>query len=240
MDQAQLEFDQGGAFQVRQQILKQHQLQQQQQTKTRIKQQKLRITFLGYILVLFCFAILQFIGVGFFSLGFLLSRQVLPNISECTGRQDDSCMQPAKFDKAVVLVIDALRFDFAIPVEGSSKYYHNNFPILHELTQSEPDNAILLKFMSDPPTTTLQRLKGLTTGSLPTFIDAGSNFNGDAIDEDNWILQLHKNNKSVAFMGDDTWTALFTEYINPQLNFPYDSLNVWDLHTVDNGVIDHL
>lgn len=240
MDQAQLEFDQNGAFQVRQQILKQHQLQQQQQTKSRIKQQKLRITFLGYILVLICFATLQFIGVGFFTLGFLLSRQVLPNISECTGTQEDSCIQPAKFDKAVVLVIDALRFDFAIPVEGSDEYYHNNFPILHELTQSEPDNAILLKFMSDPPTTTLQRLKGLTTGSLPTFIDAGSNFNGDAIDEDNWILQLHRNNKSVAFMGDDTWTALFTEYINPQLNFPYDSLNVWDLHTVDNGVNDHL
>lgn len=212
-------------------------LQQQQQARSRLKHQKLKVTFFGYIVVLTFFAILQFIGVFFFSQGFLLSRLVLLEVSECT---DGACLTP-KFEKTVILVIDALRFDFAIPVdENANSYYHNNFPILHELMQKQPDNAALLKFLADPPTTTLQRLKGLTTGSLPTFIDAGSNFNGDAIDEDNWLLQMHKHNKSVAFMGDNTWTALFNSYINQDLNFPYDSLNVGDLHTVDNGVIEHL
>ena len=43
------------------------------------------------------------------------------------------------------------------------------------------NHFLLLKFIADPPTTTLQRLKGLTTGSLPTFIDAGSNFAGEVI-----------------------------------------------------------
>lgn len=218
-------------------------LQRQQQARRKLKHQKLKVALFGYIVVLVFFALLQLIGVFLFSKGFLLSRQVLPNIAECHAGNgvEDACM-PAKFDKAVVLIIDALRFDFVIPVDAadSNPYYHNNFPILHELTQKEPNNAVLLKFMADPPTTTLQRLKGLTTGSLPTFIDAGSNFNGDSLDEDNWVLQLDKHNKSVAFMGDDTWTAMFSKYINPQLNFPYDSLNVWDLHTVDNGVIEHL
>lgn len=217
---------------VRNRIFKQQQV--QQETRLRIRQQKLRYTIIGYIIVMVFLAILQFIGVGIFTLGFLLSRPVLPNIAEC----NDTCL-PAAYDKTILLVIDALRFDFAIPVEGSNEYYHNNFPILHRLAESS-NNAVLLKFMADPPTTTLQRLKGLTTGSLPTFIDAGSNFDGDAIDEDNWLLQLHKNNKSIAFMGDDTWTAMFDEYINPDLRFPYDSLNVWDLHTVDNGVTQHL
>ena len=203
-------------------------------TRARIRQQKLKYTFIGYLIVLIFLALSQFIGLGFFTLGFLLSRKVLPNISTCA---DGSCVEP-RFEKAVVLVIDALRFDFVIPVPGSTEYYHNNFPILYDLAQS--DNAVLLKFIADPPTTTLQRLKGLTTGSLPTIIDAGSNFNGDAIDEDNWLLQLYKQNKTIAFMGDDTWTALFNEYIHPDLHFPYDSLNVWDLHTVDNGVIEHL
>ena len=32
------------------------------------------------------------------------------------------------------------------------------------------------RFLADPPTTTMQRLKGLTTGSLPTFIDVSANF----------------------------------------------------------------
>lgn len=207
-----------------------------------MKHQKLKVAFLGYIVVLIFFAMLQFIGVYFFSQGFLLSRQVLPNIAQCDlGDGASACMLP-KFDKAVVLIIDALRFDFVVPVEdkNANAYYHNNFPILHDLMEKEPSNAVLLKFMADPPTTTLQRLKGLTTGSLPTFIDAGSNFNGDALTEDNWILQLQKHNKSIAFMGDDTWTAMFSDYINPHLNYPYDSLNVWDLHTVDNGVLEHL
>ena len=124
-----------------------------------------------------------------------------------------------RFEKAILLVIDALRFDFVIPIPGSNEYYHNNFPILYDLASSSQNNAILLKFIADPPTTTLQRLKGLTTGSLPTFIDAGSNFDGDAIDEDNWLLQLHKINKTIAFMGDDTWKALFNEYIHPDFNF---------------------
>lgn len=213
-------------------------LQQQQQMRLRLRHQKLRVSLLGYVVVLVFFVVLQFIGVYFFSQGFLLLRQVLPEIAHCNGTEN--CM-PAKFDKAVVFIIDALRFDFAIPVdENPSPYYHNHFPILHELAQSQPNNAVLLKFMADPPTTTLQRLKGLTTGSLPTFIDAGSNFNGDAITEDNWLLQLHKANKSVAFMGDDTWSALFDDYLNPDLNFPYESLNVWDLHTVDNGVIKNM
>ncbi|KAI5951526.1 GPI13 [Candida jiufengensis] len=205
-------------------------------TRSRIRHQKLKYTFIGYVIVLIFLAITQFIGVGFFTSGFLLSRNVLPNISTC---DNNACMEPPpKFDKAIVLVIDALRFDFVIPVENSTKNYHNNFPIIYDLAQK--DNGFLLKFIADPPTTTLQRLKGLTTGSLPTIIDAGSNFNGDAIDEDNWLLQLHKLNKTIAFMGDDTWTALFSEYIHPDFHFPYDSLNVWDLHTVDNGVIEHL
>lgn len=211
--------------------------QQQQQARSRMKHQKLRANFLGYTVVLVFLAVLQFIGVYLFTKGFLLSRQVLPDIS-------DGETSVPRFEKAVVLVVDALRFDFAVPVDplhaDFNENYHNNLGILHELASSQPQNAVLLKFLADAPTTTLQRLKGLTTGLLPTFIDAGSNFNGDAIDEDNWVLQLHRQNRSIAFMGDDTWTALFDQYIEPSLNFPYESLNVWDLHTVDNGVLGHL
>ncbi|KAK6461775.1 hypothetical protein DFJ63DRAFT_194102 [Scheffersomyces coipomensis] len=228
-----MEADQFETSAITRRIAKQQQM--QQQARTKVKQQKLRLTFMGYVIVLIFLAIVQIIGVAFFSMGFLLTRNVLPDIADCN--INDSCIPP-KFDKAVLLVIDALRFDFAIPIEGSNEYYHNNFPILNQLAQK--DNAVLLKFMADPPTTTLQRLKGLTTGSLPTFIDAGSNFDGDHIDEDNWVLQLHKQNKSIACLGDDTWQALFSNYINPDLSFPFDSLNVWDLHTVDNGVIKHI
>ncbi|KAH3665446.1 hypothetical protein OGAPHI_003630 [Ogataea philodendri] len=196
-----------------------------------------------YIKVMFLFAVLQIIGIAFFTKGFLLSRQVLPNQSTCLDQQNSqTCHQFSPFKKTVILLIDALRFDFVIPVEdqAADPYYHNNFPILYEQFANHPQNSLLLKFIADPPTTTLQRLKGLTTGSLPTFVDAGSNFDGDTIDEDNWVSQLHSFGKNVAFVGDDTWTALFSPFLHPNMTFPFPSLNVWDLHSVDNGVIEHL
>ncbi|KAI8943422.1 hypothetical protein NX059_012513 [Plenodomus lindquistii] len=41
-------------------------------------------------------------------------------------------------------------------------------------------------------------------------------------------------------LGDDTWHALFPDYFEPNLTHAYDSFNVWDLHTVDNGVTEHI
>ena len=41
-------------------------------------------------------------------------------------------------------------------------------------------------------------------------------------------------------MGDDTWMSVFPDSFEPNMTFPYDSFNVEDLHTVDEGVIKHL
>jgi len=41
-------------------------------------------------------------------------------------------------------------------------------------------------------------------------------------------------------MGDDTWMSVFPNAFDPNMTFPYDSFNVEDLHTVDDGVIRHL
>ena len=41
-------------------------------------------------------------------------------------------------------------------------------------------------------------------------------------------------------MGDDTWMTVFPASFEREKAFPYDSFNVEDLHTVDEGVIRHL
>lgn len=41
-------------------------------------------------------------------------------------------------------------------------------------------------------------------------------------------------------MGDDTWVTMFPASFEHDKTFPYDSFNVEDLHTVDDGVIRHL
>lgn len=221
----------------------------QQIGKSMYRIRKLFQTNSSYVKVMFLFGILQTIALAFFTRGFLLSRNVLPDLATCDTQfpitNSETCFHPSPFNKAVILIVDALRFDFTIPFENvnsdsSDYYYHNNFKIFYESFIKNPENSLLLKFIADPPTTTLQRLKGLTTGSLPTFIDAGSNFDGDTITEDNLLSQLFYHNKSVAFAGDDTWTALFSPFLNKSITYPYDSLNVWDLHSVDNGVIEHV
>ncbi|KAL9583878.1 MAG: hypothetical protein Q9203_004896 [Teloschistes exilis] len=194
---------------------------------------------------------LHALGVLFFTKGFLLTRLVLDHKSECAippielpsqspRSYSDGCWYPKTFDKAVVIIIDALRYDFTVPVHQDAHYFNNALEVLHEKALREPQNAFLLPFIADPPTTTLQRLKGLTTGTLPTFIDAGSNFAGTAIEEDNLVAQLRDAGKTIVHLGDDTWHSLFPGYFDANLTHAYDSFNVWDLHTVDDGVTEHL
>jgi phosphatidylinositol glycan class O len=43
----------------------------------------------------------------------------------------------------------------------------------------------------------MQRIKGLTTGSLPTFVDISSNFGATSIEEDSLFLRLKGAGKKV-------------------------------------------
>ena len=138
------------------------------------------------------------------------------------------------------MVIDALRYDFTVPSSTEARHWNNVLTVFHDIAVKEPNNAFLLPFIADPPTATMQRLKGLTTGNLPTFVDAGSSFSGTAIDEDNIVAQLKGADKTLVHLGDNTWHALFPGYFDANLTHAYDSFNVWDLHTVDNGVTEHL
>ncbi|KAJ5338819.1 hypothetical protein N7452_005547 [Penicillium brevicompactum] len=215
-----------------------------------------RSKHLGVMGVLGWILLLHIAGIYLFTKGFLLTRMVLENKSSCDvlpfegavsqapGNIQKGCWHEKTFDKAVVIIIDALRYDFTVPFapkdNEDTQLFHDNIPILYETAIQQPANAFLLPFIADPPTTTLNRLKGLTTGTLPTFLEAGSNFAGTAIDEDNLVAQLHNSGKNLVHLGDDTWQALFPGYFDTNLTHAYDSFNVWDLHTVDNGVTEHL
>jgi len=154
-----------------------------------------------------------------------------------------------QFHSAVILLVDALRYDFTV---WDSQYnetyppphYINKLPTIHHYLHHDSQNenhsprSHLFRFKADPPTATLQRLKALTTGTLPTFIDIGSNFGGSEITEDNLISHIRDLNKTSIFMGDDTWMSLYPHHFNK--SYPYPSLNVWDLDTVDNGCLSHI
>ncbi|KAJ9550593.1 hypothetical protein OSB04_014638 [Centaurea solstitialis] len=205
------------------------------------------------ILLLHCIAILLFTS------GFLLTRTELPHHSHCSDASKspcgllpdrshqsddnnggDSCWTKPAVDRLVIIVLDALRFDFVAPSTffEEKKPWMDKLQVLHKLASDSESAARIFKAIADPPTTSLQRLKGLTTGGLPTFIDIGNSFGAPAIVEDNLIQQLVQNGKRVVMMGDDTWTQLFPNHFNK--SYPYPSFNVKDLDTVDNGCISHL
>eukprot|EP00501_MAST-03F_sp_TOSAG23-6_P000670 GSMAST32.ASY1.ANO1.697.1 assembled CDS len=179
------------------------------------------------------YAISQIFGIFIFFRGFFLTRLELPDISSSQSSLSCWTSGKPKYKRAIVLMIDALRYDFA-----KSKNYLSHMPFFRELLVESPHHALLAPFLADPPTVTMQRLKGMMTGGLPTFMDASNNFASPAINEDNTIFQLLKADKKIVFMGDDTWESLFPGLFHR--SYPYPSFDVKDLHTVDDGVVEHL
>uniref|UniRef100_A0A8R1TM52 GPI ethanolamine phosphate transferase 3 n=1 Tax=Onchocerca volvulus TaxID=6282 RepID=A0A8R1TM52_ONCVO len=173
---------------------------------------------------------IAFIGISFFiSLllfqhGFLLKRVELTSRSSCSDvASRDACWFPAQYQRVIIVLIDALRYDFVAPsqthLSNSNKAYLNQFSTITRLLNDHRESAVLIHFHADAPTTTMQRLKALTTGSLPTFIDAGSNFASTAILEDNWIDEIVATNRSIVMLGDDTWVSLYPKQFKHNLDF---------------------
>ncbi len=89
----------------------------------------------------------------------------------------------------------------------------------HSLIDS--GHALPFTALASPPTVTLPRLKALTTGANPTFLDAILNIAEDSSaaaleNVDSWVRQLAIGHgydqgmkRNVVFFGDDTWLRLF-------------------------------
>ena len=134
------------------------------------------------------------------SVGFLSDYKYYDSSS--TSSTTTGCWTPRRVDSMVILVVDALRFDFArdhLPLSIGSRLFTssvvNNSNNTTSTASEEEDNKYrgtskLYQFVADPPTVTMQRLKGLTTGGLPTFADISGSFGGANVDEDSWVEQL--------------------------------------------------
>jgi len=142
---------------------------------------------MGYglkLLVLLIFiSFLYVVGIFLFTRGFLLKRLVINKYSDCTEIPDmlpeqqksrkirgtsEGCWTKKTHKKAVILIIDALRYDFALyntsVDEQDALPYQNKLKVIHEVLENSPQHGALFRFVADPPTTTMQRLKALTTG----------------------------------------------------------------------------
>ncbi|KAL9182545.1 hypothetical protein ACHAXT_013197 [Thalassiosira profunda] len=188
------------------------------------------------------------LGLGAEEVAFLRDRGFLSNgdAQDASGGKNggSGCWTPRRADAAAIVVVDALRFDFArdhLPLSVGARLFNHTV---------HPGASKLYQFVADPPTVTMQRLKGLTTGGLPTFADITGSFGGASVEEDSWVEQLkdapwnrrradgRDAKPKMAFVGDDTWADLFPAQFDDC--HPYPSFNTRDLDTVDDGCLEHL
>lgn len=164
--------------------------------------------------------------------GILASSETVPR---------SGCWMHRKVDSMVILLVDALRFDFAL--------YNlpNSIGKRLDPAYNHTSSSRLLQFIADPPTVTMQRLKALTTGGLPTFADISANLGGASVDEDSWVPMLKGIDYArrglsfpghAGFVGDDTWVDLYPGGFTEA--YPYPSFNTRDLNTVDAGCEKHI
>ncbi|RLV94377.1 GPI ethanolamine phosphate transferase 2 [Spathaspora sp. JA1] len=181
---------------------------------------------------------LNVVGILLFFRGFFPSKVVLPGHNEFTDISPFLINgQQPQFTKFILMVVDAMRSDFCYSES------HSHFHFLHSLINQ--GHAIPFTAFSNPPTVTLPRLKGITTGGTPNFLDAIINVNDDKSDtsqglnnQDSWVGQFLRRNKTINFFGDDTWLRLFPEQFSE-----YDGTNsffVSDFTEVDLNVTRHL
>jgi len=107
-------------------------------------------------------------GLYLYTSGFFLTRYQVNNFTQCSQHLEfTGCYGsnfPKSFGRAVVLVIDALRFDFTLSHPPSDKTdpaiedppYRNKLPVIFDTLRKQPNHAFLFKFVADPPTTTMQ------------------------------------------------------------------------------------
>ncbi|KXS96742.1 hypothetical protein AC578_9019 [Pseudocercospora eumusae] len=174
------------------------------------------------------------IAVLVFASGFFPYKPVLPGLATF-GEHGDS-----KFDKVIFMVVDALRSDFVFG--GGSGM---------EFTQSliRDDAAIPFTAHATPPTVTMPRVKALTTGSVPSFLDLILNFaesdtSSSLAAQDTWLSQIKARGGKIVFLGDDTWLKLFPASSDAVPFFERadgtSSFFVSDFTEVDNNVTRHV
>ncbi|KAL1960008.1 hypothetical protein VTO42DRAFT_676 [Malbranchea cinnamomea] len=169
-----------------------------------------------------------------FASGFFPYKPVLPGRATFDDN-GNGLRPPAVFNKVIFMIVDSLRSDFV---------YSNRSGF--EFTQQLIRDGVAVPFTAhaSSPTVTMPRVKAITTGSVPSFVDVILNFAesespSTLAHQDTWLAQLRARPGSRLVMyGDDTWLRLF-----PGMFDRHDgttSFFVSDFTEVDNNVTRHV
>jgi ethanolamine phosphate transferase 2 subunit G len=173
-------------------------------------------------------------GVLVFASGFFPYKAFLPGLAtwQASSLRPST---PAPFDRVIFMVVDALRSDFVYGV-------NSNFGFTQGLIRSGA--GIPFTGHASPPTITMPRVKAITTGSVPSFVDLVLNFaesdtTSTLATQDSWLAQIRsKGSGKLVHYGDDTWLRLFPGFFDSADGTT--SFFVSDFTEVDNNVTRHI
>lgn len=119
--------------------------------------------------------------------------------------------------KLTYLVISCTLKDrvLALPKGISYSRFQSRLLIGHSLISD--GSAVPFTAHATSPTITMPRIKAITTGSIPSFLDVILNFaesdtSSTLATQDTWLAQMKaKENGKLVMYGDDTWIKLFPE-----------------------------
>lgn len=130
-----------------------------------------------------------------------------------------------QFTKLILMCIDAMRADMVY-----------DFPFTNHLIKE--GKALAMIAHAHPPTVTMPRLKAMTSGQMPNFLDIIHNLDSTALDQDNWLYQMKQIGKKLILYGDNTWLKLFPNYFIRSDGTT--SFFVTDTVIVDTNVTRHI
>ncbi|PHH62423.1 hypothetical protein CDD81_7142 [Ophiocordyceps australis] len=174
------------------------------------------------------------VSMVIFATGFFPYKPLLPGLAEYENL-GYGAPPAAPFNRLVFMVVDALRSDF---VYSNGSGFH--------FTQSLIRNGTAMPFTANArsPTVTMPRIKSMTTGSIPSFVDLILNIDeadtsSSLASQDTWLAQLKISEKGKLLMyGDDTWLKLFPDTFDRHDGTT--SFFVSDFTQVDKNVTRHV
>ncbi|KAI4654640.1 uncharacterized protein J4E79_008514 [Alternaria viburni] len=186
------------------------------------------------------------VAILVFATGFFPYKPFMPGLAEYeelawSDKMGEDWQKPpeAPFDKLIFMVVDALRSDFAYGEESGMTFVQS---LIRDGT------ALPFTAHATSPTITMPRVKAITTGSIPSFVDVILNFaesdtTSTLATQDTWLAQIkakdYDNGKGKLIMyGDDTWLKLFPNVFERADGT--SSFFVSDFTEVDNNVTRHV
>ncbi|KAI0389978.1 alkaline phosphatase-like protein [Xylariaceae sp. FL0594] len=174
------------------------------------------------------------VAILIFATGFFPYKPFLPGLAQ-HDELDRGSPLDVPFDRLIFMVVDALRSDFVYSNASGFEY-----------TQSLINHGVAIPFTAraTSPTITMPRIKAMTTGSTPSFLDAILSFDetdtsSTLASQDTWLAQMKaKDTGKLVMYGDDTWLKLFPGTFDRADGTT--SFFVSDFTEVDNNVTRHI